>query len=372
MLCKKCKKEIDDDSVYCKSCGAKQIVVSTHKPKSRGNGTGSVYKLPSGKYKAEIVIGYYKQDGKLKKRRKTRTFVKKSDALNAISDLRKEKQIQTSPTLFDLHEAFLKTKRYDKLGKSQKDKLSYAWNRCKEIQLSRISDLTLFDMQSAIDKNTSTFYPARDMKVLLSHLFTTAIQQGVETVNRTEYIELPDAPNAKRQVFSEIDLAKFWDDYYGQTPDGATEAHKFTGYILIMIYTGMRIGELYKIKKSDIHLKKRYMIGGEKSEAGIDREIPISKSIIKVLTDFYSSGDKKLVERNIWGFYDEYWETIERLGIEKYPPHTCRHTYFTMLVQQDVHPAVIASMGGHAQYQTAIDHYNRLPLSEKISAADKL
>lgn len=31
-------------------------------PKKRGNGQGSVYKLPSGKYKAVVITGYYLDD----------------------------------------------------------------------------------------------------------------------------------------------------------------------------------------------------------------------------------------------------------------------------------------------------------------------
>lgn len=53
-----------------------------------------------------------------------------------------------------------------------------------------------------------------------------------------------------------------------------------------MIYTGMRIGELYKTKKENVHLDEHYMIGGEKTAAGIDREIPISTTIINVVERF--------------------------------------------------------------------------------------
>ena len=40
MICKFCRKEIEDDSVYCRFCGRK-CAESRHK---RANGTGTVYK----------------------------------------------------------------------------------------------------------------------------------------------------------------------------------------------------------------------------------------------------------------------------------------------------------------------------------------
>ena len=45
MVCRKCRTALPDGSKYCLSCGAKQDI--TRRPRSRGNGTGSVYQLPS-------------------------------------------------------------------------------------------------------------------------------------------------------------------------------------------------------------------------------------------------------------------------------------------------------------------------------------
>jgi integrase len=370
MFCRKCKNEIENDSVYCRFCGVKQA--EEHKKRSRANGTGSAFKAPDGRWKGQKVLYYYiDKNGKRQKKTSTRIFDRKTDALKFVGESDKEDQ-SGSPTLNDLHEIFIGTKKHDKLSKSQQEKLGYAWNKMQEIQFAKIADLTIDKMQKVINGAAKTYYPARDMKVLLSHLFTLAIQRQQETINKSEYIELPDAPKAKRQAFTEEEIATLWDDYNGQCPDGIAEAHEFTGYIIIMNYTGMRIGELFKIEKKNVYLKEHYMMGGEKTEAGRDREIPISDLIYPIVKHFYDKGKTKLVHRNIWGFYDEYWETLDRLKIRHLPPQTCRHTYFTMLAQNNVHPALIAAMGGHAQYETAIDNYNRLPLADKIAAVNKI
>ena len=68
MNCTKCGVELLDGSVFCHICGKKQL--REKKTKARGNGQGSVFKLPSGKYKAMVTVGYViTAEGK--RRRKT-------------------------------------------------------------------------------------------------------------------------------------------------------------------------------------------------------------------------------------------------------------------------------------------------------------
>ncbi len=63
MICRKCKVEIWDDSIFCSKCGSKQG--TTQRTKSRGNGQGSVFQLPNKTWIATRVIGYtIGEDGK--------------------------------------------------------------------------------------------------------------------------------------------------------------------------------------------------------------------------------------------------------------------------------------------------------------------
>lgn len=59
MICKnkKCAREIPDAAKYCPWCGKKQEETK-HKPKSRANGLGTVYRLPEGKWMAVKTVGW--------------------------------------------------------------------------------------------------------------------------------------------------------------------------------------------------------------------------------------------------------------------------------------------------------------------------
>lgn len=84
MVCRKCRTALPDGSKYCLSCGAKQDI--TRRPRSRGNGTGSVYQLPSKTWIAVRICGWYTaEDGSI--RRKTRSksgFRTKKEALEYL------------------------------------------------------------------------------------------------------------------------------------------------------------------------------------------------------------------------------------------------------------------------------------------------
>lgn len=364
MNCVKCSQPLPLDALYCCYCGAlqKDATSAPHRH-IRSRGTGSVYKRPDGKYQVTVTLGWFMEDGKRKRRTASRTFVKKSDAINAAAGLKGQRPRPTE-TLRELHDMYLAGKPYAQLSKSQQDKLGYAWARLKPIELRPIAELTVDDLQRAVDLAVSTFYPARDMKVLLSHLYELAIRREIVSANKAQYIDLPDAPKAKRETWTDADVDLMWKDY--------AAGNLFTGYILIMCYCGLRYGELATILLENVNIEERYMIGGIKTEAGIDRVIPISARILPVVRFFYDARRVKLLEMNEDNFYEKYWAMVDRLQLRRLPPQTARHYYFTSLTAAGVQAGIITETGGHASYLTTMKNYVRIPLADKLAAVDQI
>lgn len=364
MICRKCGKEIPEGSVFCNFCGIRQ----EPKPKGRkkrGNGQGTVFQLPSGRWMATQVLGWWTdENGRRQKKTVSRCFTKKTDAIAALPTLKAEGGRPEDMSLHDLYELYTVSKDYDALSASQRQKLSYAWARWSALEFRGISTLTVADMEDEIVSHTSSFYPARDMKVILSHLYKLAIKREIVQYNKTDYLEIPfDQPKAKRECWTQDEISALWADY---------ASHPFTAYILIMCYAGLRYGELSTILLENIHLQESYMIGGIKTEAGINREIPIHDRIKPLITAIIPRRKTKLLEMNEDNFYAAYWETIRRAGLRELPPHTCRHYFFSEMTTAGVQGGIIAEVGGHANYLTTLKNYVRVPLDDKIKAINAI
>ena len=76
------------------------------------------------------------------------------------------------------------------------------------------------------------------------------IRQELITTNFASFIKLPENVKKEKEIFSEEDIQKLEAD--------GSQAAKLT---LMMVYTGMRIGELFGLRTENVH--ETYVIGGE-------------------------------------------------------------------------------------------------------------
>ena len=191
-------------------------------------------------------------------------------------------------------------------------------------------------------------------------MYKYALRHEYICKNYAELIILPQKPKSTRDGFTTEEIERLWADY--------NSGNEFTGYILIMIYTGMRPGELQSLQKNNIFLEKNYMIGGIKPAAGIDREIAIPKKTKHIVSLFHSVSEAELVPLVKEVFYKNFFETLERARILRLTPHCCRHTFPTLAASAGIQPGIIMEMMGHEDYDTTI-HYTHTPVQDKINAA---
>ena len=88
-------------------------------------------------------------------------------------------------------------------------------------------------------------------------------------VSRYCLLDLTNYKKPEKDAFTDAEVDALWHDYLGMEANGTIGndlKHPFTGYILIMIYCGLRFGELSTIRIENIDLDAREMMGGIKSE----------------------------------------------------------------------------------------------------------
>lgn len=362
MICIKCQKEIPDGAHFCQFCGrdqTKQIAKRT-----RANGTGCAYKR--GKtWTAQVVLGRRIVDGKTRYvLARKGGFRTKTEALAYIPTLQaKPKKI--APTLDELWTRFSAGPML-KLSKSQQDKYKIAWARWKPLQWQAIDVLTTGDLQEIVDDATETYYPAKDMRDLMSKLYQLALPDQFVPANLARYIDLPDLEEAEPMPFTDDEITAFWADY--------AAGNTFTGYILLMIYSGMMPGELLACRKDMIDLDRQQIFrAGLKTRMRKQTSLLIAGFMLPVVEDLLAfSPGAKLLTMNKDRFYKDYYATLERLGLRKLPPYSCRHTTATALALENVAPSVVQKVMRHASFRTTqrYIHVGMDPQLEALAVLD--
>lgn len=363
MLCRKCQKEIVEGSVYCNWCGVKQEVVRG--TKSRGNGQGTVFKIGNS-WVAEVTLGYYMSDGKLKRKSaRKRGFKTKKEAVLYLTELRTKKE---TPKQITVSELWDKVSSNWTIGKSKQTAYKIAWNRVKDaVGWRQINDFTVDELQELVDEAAPSYYTRRDIKTLLSKMYQLAIRDDYTDKNRAEFIKLPQHIAQERAVLTDEEINVLWAEYQAnKTPIAA--------HMLVMLYTGIRPGELMNIKVENVHLDEHYMTGGIKTEKGKRRKIIIPhklEPVIKHLIETARRGRLAYYNKDS-EFYDAWTDLRAALGIrEEIKPYCCRHTYITNLTRLGVSPAMLQELVGHEDYDTTLN-YTHLSVEDRLGAVDRL
>ena len=124
--------------------------------------------------------------------------------------------------------------------------------------------------------------------------------------------------------------------------------------VLILLYTGMRVGEMLALQKSDVNMRQHYIhITKSKTESGI-RIIPIHHRITPLIeARMKSPGAFLLTDANGNGYsYSRYcilWHQVMHIiKADSHTTHDCRHTVATLLDNAGANETAKRRILGHA------------------------
>lgn len=358
MLCRKCKKEIPDNSIYCNFCGTKQTF---DRPlKLRGNGQGCVYKDSNGKWKAEITLGYDKKelpDGttKLLRKKATKTgFATKKEALEYLPQLRQSvPNVNPNVKFKDHYEAWLAIHER-KVTNDTVNCYKAAYKYFSPLYYVEISKIRTEHLQKCVDECPKGTRTKKNMKSLTTALWRYAIQNDIVDRNYAEFIYIPPEEKTEKTTFTSEQIDLMWQNV-ALVPE--------LKYVLVLIYTGMRIGEMISALSGKYHKEEQYFITGSKTKAGKDRVITISPRILPFFKDFgkgeylFFDSNKKIAEKYFRN--NIYYAALEKIGLDVlsedgshlYTPHCCRHTFATMMKNVDAPATDKQKLIGHSKFE---------------------
>lgn len=324
------------------------------------NNYGTIYKLSGNRRKPWIAR---KMVGKLpdpEGRRMKIQYVtigyyeKKSDALTALARFNAEPYdpVKRARTLSEVHDAW--ADEYLPNLKSA-DPYKAAWKVLEPMGARQMADLTLDDYQFVIDQSEKNSPTLMNVKLLLSLMYKYAVVHEVVPPAKREmipYIKIPKRnPNAiVRKVFTREEIAELWKDPHDPSKRLA----------LILIFTGMRVGELLALKDEEVDFDaQRISITHAKTAAGV-REVPIGDKILPLMKEFMSERRQK---------YSATKAKIVSLG---HTPHDTRHTFASMAAEAGIDQRLIDAILGHAGANMALKIYTHFSLEAKLEAVNNL
>lgn len=376
MICIKCKKEIPDKSIFCNWCGKKQKVTKTKKRSARRtNGQGSVCKLTDRKrkkpYMARLKAVYDPFEGR-EVRPVLGYYETKEEALNALA-----LACENAPTEkynYSLENIYKEWSNihFKELSKSGIDSIKASWKYLEPLRNDKFRNIRTEDIQKCIDTATSkgkSRATCEKIKQLYSQLCKYAMQYDIINKNYAEFIKLPKIQKNEKEIFTDQHIKLLFDHSDNET----------AMIILILIYTGFRIGELFDIKKETVFLDEKYIIGGKKTEAGTNRIVPINEKIYDFVKYWYNKNGEYLISNSMGNRMNEknfrernYYPYLKEIGIPKKTPHSTRHTFATLMQRAGVNPEDLTKIIGHAQYSTTADHYIHQDIDKLKKAINKI
>lgn len=333
------------------------------------NGFGTVIKTKDKRrkpWRAIKTIGFDPLSGK-QKRKTIGYFETKIEALENLCTYK------TDPYVIEVKELTLdnvynqwKELHFKKISKPSQTNYEGIYTHFAALKNKKFSELKIIHLQEFINSIDVAESTKRNIKNLIAQLYKYALKYDIVEKDYSKFIELGKVEKIlERKIFSNEEIMKLWMHIKLSIVDT----------VLIMIYTGLRIGELLLIKNQDIDIKNRTIIGGIKTKAGKNRIIPINTKILPLIQARISSDSNFLIvnKKGEQLSYQTYQKCFKKLMLKLNMQHTihdCRHTFASLLSNADANKTAIAKIIGHSNYETTEKIYTHKDIEELKKAID--
>lgn len=330
----------------------------------RGNGDGSIIKL-SGKrrrpYAVRVTVGWTDNGKQIYKYIGYYSGKREANAALRAYLVNPYDVTVTDTKLKDIFNAWLKNTNLKPVTISG---YKSAFNQSYNIHNLKIRDVNMSDLDNAMYNLKPTMQAA--FKNAMLHVYKYAIKNNMIEKNLAEYLE-PQQPERKKRVpftVEQIEQIKRFN-------------HKYTDIVVILLYSGLRINELLGMKKENVNLQQRVMVGGLKTRAGINRVIPIHDNIYDIVERYYNNSNKYLIEHNgrpvvYRTFMTVFWARLKEYLNTEQTPHCTRHTFVTYADKCEIDKIILKKIVGHETRDITDDVYNHKGITDLLTEINKL
>lgn len=360
----------------------------------RGNGEGSVFKEPSGRYRIAVSVWV---NGKRKQ--VTRTAWKHADALAILTQMKQENAVNTLSSDRITFGDFLQKWLDDVVAHSRAPTtVSNYRNSCRthlipllgRVKLRELSPLHVQGMLSDMIRSKKGPNAKKAAHRIGRTACSYAVKMGLIQVNPFSRVESPKYTQQEMRPFTLAQCKAMMDDTVG------TRLHAL---LVVALTTGMRQGELHGMQWSKIDWQHGTVridqqvvavdsiveLAPPKTPASIRTVClpPVAMDALKahraILMKEGNAGSPmvfpspagKLMRRT--NFTRLVWVPfLRRMGIEHRGFHNTRHTYATHALANGIAAVVVARQLGHARASTTQNVYSHAIKEHQTEAVNKI
>ena len=332
------------------------------------NGFGSIVKLSGHRRKpfaVRITTGW--KDGK-QIRKYLGYYVSEAEALMALAEYHKN-GIDLDLSKLTFGEVFEKWYSRIETKVSKKILNNHNMSRVRLGNLAKkpIKDIKVDHLQDWLDNIDLKPGTKHRLKSTMHQVFEYAVKNDILQKNPAKFLEINEKVEKTGAIFTDEEIKYLWDN-------SSTNVDIQT--ILILIYTGVRINELLKLKMDDLHLDESYAIGGSKTKAGKNRIIPFHDKILPIIKERIEKYN--CVVPNTTGtpatygaFHHRFTVMMDALGWE-HKIHDTRKTAISIMHRSDIPMETIRMIVGHSAQGVTEQVYLYKEPKELVEAVNKI
>lgn len=266
-----------------------------------------------------------------------------------------------------------------------------AFNNSKDLHDKVYKDLKASDFMKHLkecgrgkesQRQMVNLYMNLDKYALEEDIITKGYAQFITTTtsNRKEIKKAKDKKIEKDRLFSYEQIEYLWN--FETRSKGLKEHTKkereqfIRDFWLMLLYCGCRADELLSVYTANIFLDDNYFIGGLKTEAGINRTIPIHPAVKHLYEKYYNPKNEFLfmqpngnkMDYDYYSYHYKYNFKDLHPEVSEHTAHDARHTLRNELRKLNVKDIIINSIIGHSNDDVGEDIYSHVSIEEKLEA----
>lgn len=194
----------------------------------------------------------------------------------------------------------------------------------------------------------------------LRHMFTMALKWGKAEKNPVREVKFLKEPQGKDRILTPDEEKRLLDYVRSKTKSKHLEA-----IIITALNTGMRKGEILKLKWENVDFKNRHITVVDTKNGEI-RRVPMNKDLTTILKNVKDKMQPKeyVFSENGKPYGDVktgWWKALEVSGIDNFRFHDMRHTFGSRLGMAGVDIKTIQELMGHKDIKMTMRYSHPTP-----------